>query len=138
MSKDCVFCQIIKGEIPSMKVYEDDNFIGILDIFPASKGHVIIISKNHIENVFELDDETASGAFIAAKKISNALTEGIGCEGINILQNNNKIAGQTVFHFHIHIIPRYQDDTITFSWKSGKYEEHESEEVIKALKDIIY
>lgn len=116
VDSDCIFCKIISGEIPSRTVYEDDSYKAILDVSPASKGHVIILLKNHVTNVFELSDEDASGIFIVARKIAIALKKAFKCDGINILQNNGEAAGQTVFHLHVHVVPRYADDNIDIKW----------------------
>ncbi len=112
----CVFCKIAAGEIPSKTVYEDDDFRAILDISPASKGHVIILPKNHADNIFEISDEDASGIMLVAKKIASKVKNVFGCDGVNILQNNGEAAGQTVFHFHVHVIPRYENDNIRIKW----------------------
>lgn len=128
---DCIFCKILKGEIPSYKVYEDDSFIGILDINPSAKGHVIIIPKNHAANIFELSEKDAKEIFIVAKKIAEAIKKAYQPDGINILQNNGEAAGQTVFHLHVHVIPRYKDDTIKIEW-----EPKEMEDLEKVLEEI--
>lgn len=120
---NCIFCKIINGEIPSHTIYEDDAFKAILDISPASKGHTVLIAKTHAANLFELPDEYAEKALKAARKCAAALKETLHCDGINLLQNNGEIAGQTVFHFHIHVIPRYQSDAIQIKWKQGQPEE---------------
>ena len=112
----CVFCKIAAGDIPSKTVYEDDDFRAILDISPASKGHVIILPKNHADNIFEISDEDASGIMLVAKKIASKVKNVFGCDGVNILQNNGEAAGQTVFHFHVHVIPRYENDNIRIKW----------------------
>lgn len=112
----CVFCKIASGEIPSKTVYEDDDFRAILDISPASKGHVIILPKNHADNIFEISDEDASGIMLVAKKIASKVKKVFGCDGVNILQNNGEAAGQTVFHLHVHVIPRYENDNIRIKW----------------------
>lgn len=112
----CVFCKIAAGEIPSKTVYEDDDFRAILDISPASKGHVIILPKNHADNIFEISDEDASGIMLVAKKIASKVKNVFGCDGVNILQNNGEAAGQTVFHLHVHVIPRYENDNIRIKW----------------------
>ncbi len=117
---DCIFCKIIKGDIPSKTVYEDDDYKAILDVAPASKGHVIILPKNHAANIFELDDKDAAGVMVVAKKVATALKNVFGCEGVNILQNNGEIAGQTVFHLHVHVIPRYEDDNVNVKWIPDK------------------
>lgn len=104
--KDCIFCKIAAGEIPSATLYEDDDFRVILDLGPASKGHALIIPKEHYRNLYDIDDELASKAIVLAKKMVNKMTDVLGCDGYNIVQNNEEAAGQTVFHFHMHLIPR--------------------------------
>lgn len=128
---DCIFCKILKGEIPSKKVYEDEKFIGILDVNPAARGHVIIISKNHAANVYELSEEDAKEAFVVAKRVATAVSKAYHPDGINILQNNGEAAGQTVFHLHIHIVPRYQDDKVMIEW-----EPKEISDLDKVMEDI--
>lgn len=128
---DCIFCKILKGDIPSYKVYEDDSFIGILDINPSAKGHVIIIPKNHAANIFELSEKDAKEIFVVAKKIAEAIKKAYQPDGINILQNNGEAAGQTVFHLHVHVIPRYKDDTIKIEW-----EPKEMKDLEKVLEEI--
>lgn len=117
--KDCVFCKIIAGEIPSAVVYEDELFRAILDVSPAARGHVIILPKNHTPDIYDLPEEEASGIMIVAKRIACALKKTYRCDGVNILQNNGEAAGQTVFHLHVHVIPRFKDDTVNIKWKQG-------------------
>jgi histidine triad (HIT) family protein len=126
MQNNCIFCKIIAGEIPSAAIYEDEDFKVILDIFPAAKGHAIILSKRHCANLFELDDDTAAKVLFVARKVAKAMKEELGCDGINLLQNNGEAAGQTVFHFHIHLIPRYTGDQVKLTWAQGKYEDGEA------------
>lgn len=133
VKEDCIFCKIAAGEIPSRTIYEDENFRTILDISPASKGHAIILPKNHAENIYELPEEDASKIFVVAKKVACAMKQALQCEGLNILQNNGELAGQTVFHLHLHVLPRYQDDKVAFSWKHEK----PSEEELNAVADSI-
>lgn len=120
--EDCIFCKIAGGEIPSTTLYEDDDFRVIFDISPASKGHVLILPKEHSDNVFDLPEETAAKIYVLAKKVAAAVKEALGCDGVNILQNNGEAAGQSVFHLHMHIIPRYKGDTDTVhvGWKLGE------------------
>lgn len=118
--ESCIFCKILAGEIPSVSVYEDECFRAILDVSPAARGHVIILPKEHAADIFELSEETASKLMPVAKKIAEAVKKATGCEGINILQNNGAAAGQTVFHLHVHIIPRYEKDTVSIGWKTGE------------------
>ena len=115
----CIFCKILAGEIPSTAVYEDDDFKAILDVNPAARGHVIILPKNHAANIYELPDEDASKIMIVAKKIATAIEKAYHCDGVNILQNNGEAAGQTVFHLHVHVIPRFKGDTVNIGWKQG-------------------
>lgn len=124
---DCIFCKINKGEIPSTTIYEDDDFKVMLDINPASKGHAVILPKNHAANLFELEDEDAEKLFKVARKCAKAMMEVLHCDGINVLQNNGEAAGQTVFHLHVHLIPRYKGDTVNISWKPGTPEENAAE-----------
>ena len=103
----CLFCKIINGEIPCYKVYEDNDFLAFLDISQATVGHTLVIPKKHVTNVFELDDETASKMLIVVKNVANKLKEKLNLSAVNILNNSGSLAGQTVHHLHIHIIPRY-------------------------------
>ena len=130
---DCIFCKIAKGEIPSATVYEDDDFRVIMDISPASEGHMIILPKEHAANVYELSDETASKIYVLAKKLATALKDELDCDGINILQNNGEAAGQTVFHLHMHIIPRYYSDDISIRWNQGKSDTDSLAELAKSI-----
>lgn len=134
MDKNCIFCKIINHEIPSETLFEDDNFRVIMDISPAAKGHAIMISKKHIPNIFELDEETAREAMVVAAKVAKAMKEELNCEGMNILQNNGEVAGQTVFHYHIHLIPRFENDTVNIKWKQGSYAEGEAKTIADAIK----
>lgn len=120
---DCIFCKIVNGEVPSTTIYEDEAFRVIFDISPASKGHAIILPKEHARNIYELSDEIASKIFVLAKKMATVMTEVLGCDGFNILQNNGEVAGQTVFHLHVHLIPRYKDDNIRIKWVSGEVDQ---------------
>lgn len=105
--KNCVFCKIISGEIPSHTIYEDDEFKVILDVSPATKGHALILPKKHYADIYEIEEETAGNAMKLAKRLASQMTKVLKCDGFNILQNNHEVAGQTVFHFHMHLIPRY-------------------------------
>lgn len=107
---DCIFCKLSNGDIPTNALYEDDVVKVIFDLNPASKGHVLILPKNHFDDIYSMDDATAAHVFQVAVKVAKAMKETLGCEGLNIVQNNGEIAGQTVFHFHMHLIPRYKED----------------------------
>ena len=133
--EDCIFCKIANGEIPSATIYEDADFRVILDIEPAAKGHALILPKEHYANLYELSDELAAKALIVAKKVITRMTDIVGCDGYNVLQNNGEAAGQTVFHFHIHLIPRYTGDHMMIPWETGTLTEEMKEQVISAMSE---
>lgn len=132
--EDCIFCKISAGIIPSACVYEDDDFRAILDIAPAAKGHVLLLPKKHCANLFEIDDVTASKALSVASKIAKAQKTAFNADGINLLQNNGEAAGQSVFHLHIHLIPRYDNDSVTIPWEHLSYAEGEAEEYAAKIR----
>ena len=136
MKEDCIFCKIANGEIPSATLYEDEDFRVILDLGPASKGHALILPKMHAANIYEMPEELVGKAFMLAKKMAGILTEGLKCDGFNILQNNGETAGQTVFHFHIHLIPRYQGDQVKVKveWEQGKLTDEDKEEILAMFR----
>lgn len=104
---DCIFCKIAAGDIPSAKVYEDDDVLAFLDLSQVTKGHTLVIPKNHEENIYELSEETAQKLFKVIPKISNAIKTAYNPIGLNMLNNNGEAAGQSVFHYHLHLLPRY-------------------------------
>ena len=114
--ENCIFCKIAAGEIPSATLYEDEEFRVILDLGPASKGHALILPKQHYANLYELPDELAEKGIRLAKKMVIAMTKALQCDGLNVVQNNGEAAGQTVFHLHVHLIPRNNDDNIHIKW----------------------
>lgn len=130
---DCIFCKLANGMIPTATVYEDDDFRAIMDAAPANKGHVIILPKEHADDVFTLPVETQAKLFPVAAKIAKAVKEELGCDGVNILQNNGTAAGQTVFHFHTHVIPRYNGDSVSVTWKQGEYADGEAAALAEKL-----
>ena len=123
----CIFCKIADGEIPSKTLFEDEEFRVILDLGPATKGHALILPKNHYANLYELPEETASKVMLLAKKMASQMTDKLNCDGFNLMQNNGEAAGQTVFHFHMHLIPRYNDDGQKIGWKPGEPSQDELE-----------
>lgn len=137
MKDDCSFCKIARGKIPSATVYEDSHFRVILDVNPATKGHCLIIPKEHFDNIYDLDAETAGKLFSLATCIARAMRDALGCEGLNLVQNNGEIAGQTVFHFHLHLIPRYKDDGVQLVWTPHESEEAQLEELRTAIRKAI-
>ena len=132
---NCIFCKIAAGDIPSATIYEDNDFRVILDIEPASKGHALILPKEHYANLYELSDELAAKALIVAKKVITKMTGILGCDGYNVVQNNGEAAGQTVFHFHIHLIPRYKDDDVNIGWSQGNLTEEIKAEILSGMNE---
>lgn len=129
----CIFCKLANGDIPTRSIYEDEDFNVILDNGPATKGHALILPKNHYANLYELPDETAAKVMILAKKMATEMTEKLGCDGFNLVQNNGETAGQTVFHFHLHLIPRYQDDHQRILWNPTE----PAAEELDAVRDLL-
>lgn len=134
LEENCIFCKIARGDIPSATLYEDEEFRVILDLGPASKGHALVIPKIHAANLFELPDETAAKALVIAKKVAAQLKEGLQADGLNVVQNNGAAAGQTVDHFHIHLIPRYENDTVNVKWVPGTLSEADKEDILKLFR----
>ena len=131
---DCLFCKIVKGEIPSYKVYEDDYVLAFLDAFPVSAGHVLVIPKKHFANYEEIDEENLFKIYRVVKKIGKALKSGLGVSGYNTTVNNGAVSGQVIPHLHIHLIPRRKGDGLKL-WPQGKYEKGEEEIVLKKIKN---
>lgn len=132
--ENCIFCKIANGDIPAATIYEDEDFRVILDLGPASKGHALILPKDHFANLYELSDEVAAKVLVVAKKVITKMTDVLGCDGYNLVQNNGEAAGQTVFHFHMHLIPRYKDDQVGLGWNMGKLTDEDKEEILSKLK----
>ncbi len=133
MKDDCIFCKLANGVFPTNSIYEDEDFNVILDLAPASKGHALILPKQHADNLYELPDETAGKALVLAKKLAKTMKEKLGCDGLNVVQNNGTVAGQTVFHFHMHLIPRYEDDGQNIAWNPREA----SAEELTAVRELL-
>ena len=134
---DCTFCRIVSKQVPSEILYENEHAVSILDINPIHYGHSLIIPKRHCRDFLELPQETFSSILEAANVVSHALVKGLKLEGFNLFSNNGKIAGQSVFHFHLHITPRYEDDDIRFVLKLKKYSNGEMEQYARLIKQNI-
>ena len=137
MKEDCIFCKIIKGDIPSFTIYEDELFKVILDRFPAALGHALIIPKEHYKDIFELPQEVAQMLYPLAKEMATKIKTAMDAEGMNIVQNNGEVAGQSVYHFHLHLVPRNAGDGITLN-KSANSETtlEELEAVLKRIQAV--
>jgi len=127
MTEDCIFCKIVRGEIPSSKVYEDENIFAFLDIAPVHKGHTLVIPKEHFETILDIPEEELKELILAVKKIAIAVEKSVGADGFVITMSNKKAAGQVVPHAHFHIIPRFEDDGLKH-WPKIEYKEGELEE----------
>lgn len=123
MNEDCVFCKIVEGEIPSHRVYETENWMAFLDAEPVSRGHTLVIPKEHVEDIHEA--EGMDFMWDALVKTADAVKEAFGANGINIDQNNGEVAGQEVFHMHFHVTPRYTGDEISLDYDRSELEEGE-------------
>ena len=131
---DCIFCKIVAGQIPAEKVYEDDQFVAILDISPVNSGHTLVLPKVHTANFSETDDETLAAMLLTLKKISRAIVTATAAEGFNVATNNGAAAGQTVEHLHFHIIPRYFKDSFA-TWPQGNYNDDQAAAVGQRIRD---
>lgn len=130
---NCILCKLANGDIPTNSIYEDENFNVILDIAPATKGHALVIPKEHYADIYEIPSELLAEAVKVAQKVIKHVTPVLGCDGYNLLQNNGEVAGQTIFHFHLHLIPRYADGDNTNLLKCNPGEIGEAE--LKELKE---
>ena len=134
--KDCIFSKIANGEIPSATLYEDEDFRVILDLGPASKGHGLILPKQHYANIYEIDETVAAKAFVLAKKMAGKMTKALNCDGFNVVQNNGTAAGQTVFHFHMHLIPRYEGEEDFLKWNPGTLTDEMRDDILSRMKEV--
>ena len=134
MKDDCIFCKIAAGEIPAATLYEDDDFRVILDLGPASRGHALILPKEHYADISEISEETAGKVLPLAKKMCAAMKAALGCAGINLVQNNGEATGQTVRHFHMHIIPRYENGPRIVAWEPGDLSDDDKIQIVEAVR----
>lgn len=130
---ECLFCKIVKNEVPSKKVYEDSNTLAFLDINPANPGHTLVMPKKHAENIFDIDDESLKNTISVVKEMAKSIKEKMNAVGINVVQNNGKQAGQIVNHVHFHVIPRFENDNVIISYKRVQMTEKEFDDVAKKL-----
>lgn len=127
------FCKLANGVFQTNSIYEDDKFNVILDLGPATRGHALILPKEHADNLYELPDETAAAAMILAKKLAKKMVDKLGADGLNVVQNNGEAAGQTVMHYHLHLIPRYKNDGQHILWEPTS----PSSEELEATRDLL-
>lgn len=131
---NCIFCKLANGDIPTNTIYEDEDFRVILDNSPATKGHALILPKQHYADLFEIEDEMLAKAVKQAKKVISHEKSVLGCDGYNILQNNGEAAGQTVFHFHMHLIPRYAGENNIIEWDHKEFSDDELKKICSDMK----
>ncbi len=134
---DCIFCNIVKGEIPCIKVFEDENILAFLDVNPVTQGHCLVIPKTHVENIFDIPEELLQKVMIATKHISIKIKSALHPDGIRISQSNGEVAGQAIFHFHVHIIPRYKDDGLSMDHHTTASPSKADIEELKKLSEKI-
>ena len=131
---NCIFCKIANGEIPSRTIEENDMFRVVLDVSPATKGHALILPKEHSRNLYDLPQETAAEVVKMAQKVALKMKDRLHCDGVNLVQNNEEAAGQTVFHFHMHVIPRFEKDGQVIGWKPEEYTADQLDVIAEELK----
>lgn len=133
MSSSCLFCRLVAGEIPSRKVFEDEETLAFLDVFPTSPGHVLVVPKAHVSTVAEADDRTLEAWMRTIKRVTVAVQKATGAPGINLLQNNGEVAGQVIPHLHMHVIPRYAGDGLKH-WPSHPLKDEEGDAYQDTIK----
>ncbi|WP_342558564.1 HIT family protein [Metasolibacillus sp. FSL K6-0083] len=135
---ECLFCKIIDGSIPSIKVYEDEHVYAFMDIMPLTKGHTLLIPKKHCRDLFEMPEDVASYLYAAAPKVAKAIQSAFNPIGLNTVNNNGAAAGQTVFHYHLHFIPRYDEtDGLRLVWTTTQPSKEELAEAAEAIREFI-
>lgn len=134
MPEDCIFCKIAKGEIPSTKLYEDAAVLSFLDIMPAAKGHALVIPKKHYHTLLDIPHEELREIMAVVQKVAAAIMATCGATGFNVIQSNQKVAGQVIAHLHFHIIPRKEGDRLHFEWEQGKAEIEELKKYAELVK----
>jgi histidine triad (HIT) family protein len=135
---DCIFCKIVAGEIPAVKVVDEEEVLAFMDINPASRGHMLVIPKKHAENIFEISEADLSAVMVAVKRCAAAVKEAVKAEGITVLQLNGTASDQLVPHLHVHIMPRWKNDGVSVSqWEMGKGDPGELEELAREIKQHI-
>jgi histidine triad (HIT) family protein len=131
--EDCIFCKVLAGEIPSERIYEDEHAIAVMDINPWTRGHAVVFPRKHAPNVFEIEDGELEHVAVAAKRVATKMRDALGCDGVNLLQSNGRAAWQTIFHLHVHVIPRYEDDPLELPTRP---EPAEPEELAAVAREV--
>ena len=131
---DCIFCAIVRGDAPATKVDEDDHTIAFMDIHPWTRGHALVIPREHHRNLYDIPEETLAQVHGAAKRLALKVRDNLGADGVNVLQSTERAAWQTVFHFHVHVIPRYQDDPLELPVRPQEGDMDEIEQTAEQLR----
>jgi histidine triad (HIT) family protein len=118
--EDCIFCMVLRGEIPSETIYEDEHTVAVMDINPWTRGHAVVFPRKHAKDLFEIEDEELQHVAVAVKRVAAKMRDTLGCDGLNLIQSNGSAAWQTIFHLHVHVIPRYDGDGVLRPWTPGK------------------
>jgi len=137
MNQDCIFCEIVEGDAPAWKVYEDEHFVAFLNINPATKGHILVVPKEHYPQLLDLPEHELKHIMKVVQEVADSVIEATDADGFNVLQSNNPVAGQEIFHMHFHIIPRYHGDSVEIDWEEGELSEEEAEDLLKGIKDCM-
>ena len=132
--EDCIFCKVLSGEIPSQRVYEDEHVVGVMDINPWTRGHAVVFPRKHTTDLFEIEDDELGHVAVAAKQLAAKMRDTLDCDGINLLQSNGRAAWQTIFHLHIHVIPRYDDDPLEVPTRPQPADPEELAEVAEEIR----
>jgi histidine triad (HIT) family protein len=134
---DCIFCRLVRGELPISKIHEDEHTLSFLNIVAAHPGHGLVIVKPHVENIYDLDDTLAAAVFQATTRLARAVKAATGCDGVTLFQANEVAGGQTVFHFHIHVLPRYKGDELLPFWPATAPTREALDEMAARLRDAL-
>lgn len=138
MNGSCIFCKIVRGEAPSVKIYEDTDTMAFMDIGPVVKGHTLIIPKAHYERIYDTPPELLQKIIVVVQKVATAVMKGLNADGVNVTQANGRAAGQVVFHIHFHVIPRFESDGALRGWRPGKYESpNEMEDFAQKIRSAL-
>ena len=137
MNEDCIFCKMVEGEMPVWKIYEDEHFLAFLDVNPASRGHTLVVPKEHYPELLDLPEHELKHALKVVQDVADGVVEATDADGFNILQSNNPVAGQQIFHVHFHIIPRYHGDDVEIDWSESELKDEEGEDLLRKIKDCM-
>ena len=132
--EDCIFCKVLAGEIPGERIYEDEYAVAVMDINPWTRGHAVVFPRKHATNLFEIEDSELEHVAVAAKRVATKMRDTLDCDGVNLLQSNGKASWQSIFHLHVHVIPRYDDDPLQLPTRPQPAEPEELAEVAKEIR----